>query len=357
MTQIKIIDAPVVDGSTDKIVKRLQEFLVRIRAANLTNKDELTENDAPEEVDELSYSDQRRIVGRSTKLLKARLAAAGLSHLKKEEYARLEPSLAGMRIVMAKGVDWADEVAASLHDEMPWMGPATEHLWHSLRLSAERGEALTIRPVILNGPPGIGKSVWARTVARSLSVPGLDIDASKGGAGMALVGVERGWGTALAGRPIDLLLASRIANPLIVVDEVCKAQTAVSTRGSVHAFADALLSLLEPATAKKWECPYFRVRFDMSHISWVLTSNTIGNVPEPVRSRCQIVEIPDVTTQQLQDFAIRKGAHLGLSVAGVDAVVMAIAQAPHVTGRRFCLRDAMRMLERAEMLEGRPRLQ
>lgn len=47
LTQIKIIDAPVVDGSTDKIVKRLQEFLVRIRAANLTNQDELTENDAP----------------------------------------------------------------------------------------------------------------------------------------------------------------------------------------------------------------------------------------------------------------------------------------------------------------------
>jgi SpoVK/Ycf46/Vps4 family AAA+-type ATPase len=178
LTQIKIIDAPVVDGSTDKIVMRLRRFRIRIRATNVRDEDGLLENDAEEEVDELSYRDQKRIVERSTKLLKARLAAAGLSHLKKEEYARLEPSLAGMRIVMAKGVDWADEVAASLHDEMPWMGPATEYLWHSLRLSAQKGEALTIRPVILNGPPGIGKSVWARTTARSLSLPSVDIDLS-----------------------------------------------------------------------------------------------------------------------------------------------------------------------------------
>lgn len=41
-----------------------------------------------------------------------------------------------------------------------------------------------IRPAILNGPPGIGKSVWARSLAAALEIPFADVDATKGGAGM-----------------------------------------------------------------------------------------------------------------------------------------------------------------------------
>lgn len=174
---------------------------------------------------------------------------------------------------------------------------------------------------------------------------------------MALVGVERGWATAQAGRPLDVMLSKRLANPLIVVDEICKAKSVTSNKGSSYSFGDALLSLLEPATAKAWDCPYFRVRLDMSHISWVLTSNNVENVSEPVRNRCQVIEIPDVTTEQLQEFAIMKGAGFSLSEASIEAVVLAVDQAPVVTGRRLSLRDVVRMLERAEMMEGRPRLQ
>ncbi len=216
---------------------------------------------------------------------------------------------------------------------------------------------MLIRPVILNGPPGIGKSVWARSLAAALETPYADVDASKGGAGMGLVGVERGWSTAQAERPLEVMLSNRLANPLIIVDEICKANSITSKRGSAHAFADALLSLLEPATAKAWDCPYFRVRFDMSHISWILTSNTVKNVPEPVRNRCQVIEIQDLTTKQLQDFAIKNGVELGLSAASLEAVEMAIAKAPVKTGRRLSLRDATRMLERAEMLQERPQIQ
>jgi hypothetical protein len=42
-------------------------------------------------------------------------------------------------------------------------------------------------------------------------------------------------------------------------------------------------------------------------ISWVLTSNSAENVPETVRSRWQVIEIPDLKTEQLQEFAVKKG--------------------------------------------------
>ena len=153
------------------------------------------------------------------------------------------------------------------------------------------------------------------------------------------------------------MLSKRTTNPLIVVDEICKAQTITSNGAPRHAFADTLLSLVEPTTAVKWECPYFRVRFNMSHVSWVLTSNCIEDVPEPVRNRCQVIEIPDVTSGQLQAFARKKGAEASLSEDSVAAVLMTIALAPGVIGRLLSLRDVVQTLERAEVLEGRPRLQ
>jgi hypothetical protein len=371
MKRIKIIDVPLYETDPKVIVEHLTAFLKKIRkdkvASDLIGNDERSAEFDVKDFDifgdelsagvEPTFEDIRRITTRANKLAKDRVAAAGVSHLKREEYDRLEPSLAGMQVIMAKDQNWADEVAAKLHADMPWMGRATEYAWHALRRSAQRGEPVLIRPVILNGPPGIGKSVWARSLAAALDIPYADVDATKGGAGMALVGVERGWGTAQAGRPLEVMLAKRLANPLIVVDEICKAKSVTSTRGTSYSFADALLSLLEPATAKAWDCPYFRVRFDMSHISWVLTSNNVENVSEPVRNRCQVIEIPDVTTAQLQEFAVKNGLKLELSEAAVEAVVMAIAQASVVAGRRLSLRDVVRMLERAEMLEGRPRLQ
>jgi hypothetical protein len=371
MKRIKIIDLPRYETDPKVIVQHLMEFLTRIRkmkvAADLIGDDlrsaEFDVEDFDMFADELSHGveltsrDTRRITERANKLAKDRVAAAGVSHLKREEYDRLEPSLRGMQVIMAKDQNWADEVAAKLHADMPWMARATEYVWHSLRRSAQRGEPVQIRPVILNGPPGIGKSVWARSLAAALEIPYAEVDATKGGAGMSLVGVERGWSSAQAGRPLDVMLSKRLANPLIVVDEICKAGSVRSSQGVNHAFADALLSLLEPATAKAWDCPYFRVRFDMSHISWVLTSNNVDNVPDPLRSRCQVIEIPDVTIAQLQEFAFKRGLQLNLSEAAVEAVVLAVGQAPAVTGRRLSLRDVVRMLERAEILEGLPRLQ
>ena len=64
-----------------------------------------------------------------------------------------------------------------------------------------------------------------------------------------------------------------------------------------------------------------------------------------------------MTSGQLQAFARKKGAEASLSEDSVAAVLMTITLAPEVAGKRLGLRDVVRMLERAEVLEGRPRLQ
>ena len=305
----------------------------------------------------ITYDDTKKVKRRAGLLTDRQAAYAGVSHLKKDELARITPALQGVELAMVKTEHWADEVAAELHTDMPWMGPATEYAWHALRRAARCGEAIRMRPVILNGPPGIGKSVWARKLAKLLSVPTADIDASKGAAGFALCGLDRGWSTALAGRPLDLILGKRIANPVIIVDEICKAKRGTSTSGTGFSFADALLSLIEPATSAEWECPYFRLRFDMSHILWVMTANDVHKVPETARSRCQLIQLLDITPTQLSTFARTRGQKMGLSDPGVEAILEILDRAPKVLGPRLSLRDVIRALERGECLEEQPKLQ
>lgn len=358
--RIKIIDLPGYYTNARVIERRLRASLLKIRKRSIA-RDLIGDDDRSKEFDvsdfdafadelsnglELTAYDEHRIAVRADRLAKCRAAASGISHLKKEEMERLRPALSGVELVMARDEHWADEVAAAIHEDMPWMAPATEHAWHQLRRAARRGEAAQVGPMLLNGAPGIGKTVWARSLAKHLRVPMVDVDASKGGSGNALVGVERGWSTTLPGLPLDMILSRRIANPVVVVDEICKAHATVSTKGSVHAFADGLLSLLEAGTAKAWDCPHFRLKFDMSHISWVLTSNTLWKVPEPVRSRCQVIEIPDITDEQLMEFARRQCMSAGIGEDAMEAVLEAIQQASRVSGHRISLRDVVRMVER-----------
>jgi hypothetical protein len=275
--------------------------------------------------------------------------------LKKEEIDRIKPVEAGVPAIMAGNADWADQIAADLHDRMPWMGPATEHAWRALRACAQDGGPIMVRPFLLNGPWGIGKSVWARELADRLALPWAEMDASKGGVGFAVAGLERGWSNHQPGKPVETILERRIINPVMIVDELCKAKESRSSKGSHFNFFDTLLSLLEPATAARWECHALRLPFDMSRISWVMTSNTTRTIPTAVLSRCAVIELPDISQDQLITFARRRAAEMDLSEASVDALITAIVRGYRLTGR-LSLRDVNRMLERARMLEQTPTL-
>ncbi len=283
--------------------------------------------------------------------------ANGLGHLKdKGETERLRPLLGDVPAVTVSSEHRADEIAASLHEEMPWMAPATEAAWQALRRSAREGGPVRIGPLLLVGPPGVGKTAWANRLAGRLGTASSVIDASRGLASFSLAGTERGWASAQPGRPLEAMLDARLANPVIVVDEVCKASSIRSTAGVSASFLPALLGLLEPESAQAWDCPYFRVRIDMSHLSWVMTANTLETLPEPVLSRCRVLHIPDVTPAQLQGFARRQGEAMELPDAAVDAVAEVVARATEVLRLRLSLRDVNRMLERAQDLASRPTL-
>lgn len=260
-----------------------------------------------------------------------------------------------MRLVRITSEDAADELAAELHDEFPWLAPATETVWHAMRRSVREGwPGLRLPPMLLDGPPGIGKSVWARRLAELIHAPSEIVEATGETASFGIVGNQRGWSNAAPGRPLEAILLTRIGNPVVIVDEVEKAGSALSSSGRAFDLAASLLPLLEPATARTWTCPYFRVRFDMSWVGWILTANTCRTLPDPLLSRCPAIHLRALSPDDLAGFALRECRRRHLSQASDEAIIEALQ---HLSFRseRLNLRTVIRMLDRAEQLEADPR--
>jgi hypothetical protein len=92
----------------------------------------------------------------------------------------------------------AEVIAAALHEELPWLAPATEQVWNGLRQSVRDGLAgYRFPPLLMVGPPGIGKSHFGRHLATLLEVPSTIIEATGERASFSLVGSQHGWGSPL----------------------------------------------------------------------------------------------------------------------------------------------------------------
>ncbi|UOA32924.1 Lon protease [Sulfitobacter sp. DSM 110093] len=346
MPRIKFVDVRFPDPnlpSAYDIEVRLKKFLDSFRERIGSPKFDYA----------LSEADRLKIKRRSAAYLSAVSRNSGMDHLDPKDRARLEVFRNGAQVQPVETEHRADEVASCLHREMPWMAPATERLWHDMRASVRNGDpAPFVRPMLLVGPPGIGKSHWSRLLGAQLSVPTTIIEATGEPASFAVTGSQRGWGSAGPGKVLEGIMASQIANPVVVVDEIEKAGLSVSTKGQSYDLSQGLLPLLERLTAQSWSCPYYRVQFDMSWITWVLTANSVNGLSEPFLSRCPPTELRALTQEHQIGFAEREGARRVLPQDAIDAVkdlILAI-EPPH----NVSLRSVIRMLDAVEQTMNRP---
>lgn len=295
----------------------------------------------------LPDADRMKIRRRTKAYLNAISRQSRMGHLDAKDRDTLEVFRGGATLITVETEHQADEIAAAIHTEMPWMGSATELVWQDMRTSVRNGDpAPRLRPLLLVGAPGIGKCHWARLLGREILVPTKEIEATNEPASFSVTGSQRGWGSAGPGKPLEGIMASGIANPIIVVDEIEKAGSVKSNGGQRYALTEGLLPLLERSTAAHWACPYFRVSFDKSWIIWVLTANSVEGLSEPFLSRCPPLRLPNLTLDHLIGFADREGARRQLPQDVIDAVkevIEAIA-----TPRRVSLRSVIRMLNTVE---------
>ena len=139
----------------------------------------------------------------------------------------------------------------------------------------------------------------------------------------------------------------------MIIDEIEKVGETTSTRGTRHALSEALLPLLEWMTAARWQCPYFQAEFDLSWSNFVMTVNFRKGLPEPLQSRCVVLDFPDLPVDQLRLFTLAEAKRRGLPDPALDAIFEVFDRAPSAN-LRLSLRTVSRMLDRAETLVNQP---
>ena len=150
-------------------------------------------------------------------------------------------------------------------------------------------------PMLLDGPPGVGKTEIALTLAQMLDVDMVHIDMANAQSNGALCGLERFYTDAHPGTLFNNLTQSRFANPLIFLDELDKV-----ARDHRYSPDSGLYTLLEKNTAKRfYDLAVPELILDASHVLWLATSNCAEHMPSPIRDRFTVFSIPAPSPEQL----------------------------------------------------------
>lgn len=234
---------------------------------------------------------------------------------------------------------------ANLRAEMPNFASAIAMIEKHLVLRSAGDGAVQLPPLLLDGPPGIGKTRFTKRLAEVLGVGYTRVGMETTTAGWVLAGSSTSWADGKPGAVANLLADSPMANALLFLDEIDKAS-------SYQRFdpLGPLYALLESHTARAWVDEAIEgVTFDASRLNIVAAANDTVNLPEALRSRFLIV--PCRSPDRAERAAIAQVAYRELVIElGLRGPAWRAPLATPVADQLAAPEDAPRQMRR--MLQG-----
>ena len=219
--------------------------------------------------------------------------SAGKADNKREAAALARGSAALDRAVRDAGwrsVPWAGPDAIA--DPFGGLGPELEnfreviaHLttqW-TLASRAHRAADARIDPILLLGPPGVGKSHFSASLADMIGVHMSVFSAGGAQDAMQLCGSDARWSNSRTGMVFDALAGGDSAAPVLIVDEIDK--IAQESTGSRDTPVNTLLDLLEPDSARRYRDMSLQLEMDASKLIVIATANERERISPPLLSR------------------------------------------------------------------------